>query len=277
MLKDHPLVSVCIPAHNVTEYLAQTVRSVLEQTYTKFELIIANGASHSGPRQLIQNIIQTTPDPRIRTILNPANFSMVENWNSAIATTRGEFLKLLCADDVLVADCLHRQVQALEAHPTAVLASGSRVIIDHNGKRLFTRNGVGATGIYSGKEMILRCILSGTNIIGDPVNVLWRRGVIDEVGTFDPEVLYCTDVEYWLRMLQKGDLFFDQKPTGLYRIHSFASANSLARVTVEDFLRTTNKLVQKGAIKLSPRQIRLIRLRSWYKNKIRRILYRFLG
>jgi glycosyltransferase involved in cell wall biosynthesis len=272
-----PLVSVCIPVHNVTRFLDEAIVSVLTQTYGNFELVIANGASQPEPRRLIDEIVSRNSDPRVQLILNPAYYSMVENWNSAIMKARGTYLKLLCADDVLMPDCLQRQVQALQKYPNVVLAAGSRVIINQKGNRLFTRNGIGATGVYAGKDTILRCLLSGTNIIGDPVNVLWRRCAVDQAGRFDSTILYCTDVEYWLRLLSEGDLFYDQEPVGYYRIHASASANALTRVTVEDFLRTTNKTVQKGAFRLSYWQMRLIRFRSWYKNKIRNFVYRFLG
>jgi len=168
-------------------------------------------------------------------------------------------------------------VQALERHPTVVLAAGSRVIINRKGRRLFIRNGIGASGVYSGTEIIRRCILSGTNIIGDPVNVMWRRSTMDQAGIFDLEMLYCADVEYWLRLLQAGDLFYDRKPVGSYRIHPSASAISLADKTVDDFLRTVDKVNQRGRIQLSSRQRHRVRFRSWYKNKIRGFLYRFLG
>jgi len=274
---DSPFVSVCIPAHNVTRYLAQAIDSVLGQTYPNFELVIANGASQAEPRRLIEEIVNQKSDSRIQLILNPSTFSMVENWNSAIARARGIYLKLLCADDLLVPDCLQRQVQAMETNPTTALASGSRVIINQKGKRLFTRNGIGATGVYPGAEVIRRCILSGTNIIGDPVNVLWRRSAMVKAGKFDPEILYCTDVEFWLRLLTQGDLFFDKESVGFYRIHPAAAANELANVTVEDFLRTAHKMIQKGGLQLSKTNLRCVRFRSWYKNKIRKILYRFLG
>jgi glycosyltransferase involved in cell wall biosynthesis len=272
-----PLVSVCIPVHNVTRFLDEAIVSVLTQTYANFELVIADGASQPEPRRLIDKIVSRNSDPRVQLILNPANFSMVENWNSAIMKARGIYLKLLCADDVLMPDCLQRQVQALQKYPNVVLAAGSRVIINQKGNRLFTRNGIGATGVYAGKDAILRCLLSGTNIIGDPVNVLWRRCALDQAGGFDPTILYCTDVEYWLRLLSGGDLFYDEEPVGYYRIHPSASANVLTSVTVEDFLRTTNKTVQKAALRLSCWQMRLIRFRSWYKNKIRNLVYRFMG
>lgn len=128
-----PLVSVCIPVHNITRFLDEAIVSVLTQTYGNFELVIANGASQPEPRRLIDEIVSRNSDPRVQLILNPANYSMVENWNSAIMKARGIYLKLLCADDVLMPDCLQRQVQAMQMYPAVVLAAGSRVIINGKG------------------------------------------------------------------------------------------------------------------------------------------------
>jgi len=274
---DSPLVSVCIPVHNVTRYLAQAIRSVLDQSYANIELVIANGASQVEPRHQIGEIVNQNTDSRIQIIHNPGTFSMVENWNSAVAKARGAYLKLLCADDVLMPDCLQRQVGAMREFPNIVLASGARVIINRAGKRLFIRNGLGSTGVYSGKESIRRCLFSGTNIIGDPVNVLWRRSAMERVGSFDPEILYCTDVEFWLRLLGVGDLYFDERPVGFYRIHPKAAAKSLAKITVADFVRTAQRQAASGSVTLPPWRLKLIRLKSQWKNRFRQAIYNWLG
>lgn len=274
---EKPQVSVCLPAFNAEAYLMEAVQSVQRQSFPNWELIIMNNASRDQTSEILRRLLAINQDSRIYVHQHVNTLSMVQNWNSAIHRAQGQYLKLLCADDILMPDCLERQVQALERHPTVVLASGSRVIINQKGKQLFKRNGIGNTGVYSGTDVIRRCILSGTNIIGDPVNVLWRRSAMEQAGKFDPEVLYCTDVEFWLRLLQEGDFYFDRTPTGYYRIHSTATANSLSNITVEDFLRTVDKVIQRGGIHLSRTQLRHIRLRSWYKNKIRRFVYRILG
>ena len=273
----NPQVSVCLPAFNAEAYLMEAVKSVQQQTLQNWELIIMDNASRDQTSEILRRLLAVNQDSRIKVHHHVHTLSMAENWNSVIGCAKGQYLKLLCADDVLVPDCLERQVQALEKYPSAVLASGSRVIINRKGKRLFTRNGIGATGVYLGAEVIRRCILSGTNIIGDPVNVLWRRSAMERSGTFDPKILYCMDVEFWLRLLTQGDLFFDREPVGFYRIHPSAAANELAEVTVEDFLRTAGKLIQTGVLQLSKTQMRCVRFRSWYKNKIRRILYEVFG
>jgi len=272
-----PLVSVCIPVHNETRFLDEAIASVLKQTYGNFELVIANGASQSESRGLIGEIVSRNSDPRVQFILNPANFSMVENWNSAIMKARGSYLKLLCADDVLMPNCLERQVQALQKYPNVVLAAGSRVIINSIGNRLFTRNGVRTRGIHNGSTMIRRCILAGTNIIGDPVCVMWRRTGTDHLGFFDPSILYCTDLEYWLRLLSIGDLYYDTEPVAFYRIHKSSTGMGLAGVVVDDFLRTARLQMKLSGIQLTDLQLNVVRLKSYLMNLMRQAIYKVLG
>jgi glycosyltransferase involved in cell wall biosynthesis len=272
-----PLVSVCIPVHNVIGFLDEAIASVLAQTYGSFELVIANGASQPEPRRLIDEIVSRNSDPRVQLILNPANYSMVENWNSAIMKARGIYLKLLCADDVLMPDCLQRQVQALQKYPNVVLAAGSRVIINRKGNRLFTRNGIRSRGIHTGSAMIRRCILAGTNIIGDPVCVMWRRTGIDQLGMFDPSVTYCIDMEYWLRLLSTGDLYYDTAAVGFYRIHKNAASVRLAQAVAADVIYAAKLQVQRGSIILSRFEFMIVFLKATLLGFIRQLCYKFLG
>jgi glycosyltransferase involved in cell wall biosynthesis len=249
---------------------------VQRQTFSSLELLIVDNASTDQTDALLK-AVTNSGDVRIKVFRNTETVPAPENWNIALSKARGIYLKLLCADDVMMPDCIERQVRGLEQQPTAAIAAGSRTIINSAGRRLFVRNGIGRSGLYDGRGMIRRCIMSGTNIIGDPVNVMWRRSAMEQVGSFDPEVVYCTDVEYWLRLLGVGDLIYDSKPVGLYRIHRQAAATGLASVTVEDFLRTARKQVERGTVALSPLDLGIIRTKSWFKSKARQAIYRWLG
>jgi glycosyltransferase involved in cell wall biosynthesis len=215
-------------------------------------------------------------DPRVRIITDGAPKNMAENWNAALAASRGEFIKLLCHDDQLYPDTLERQVKALLDHPEVVVASGARTIINSKGKVLFNRSGIKKTGIYSGHEMIRRCIMAGTNIIGDPVNVMWRRSAMEKIGLFDLSVVYCTDIEYWLRLLSVGDLYYDTEPTGYYRIHANATGPSLADITVQDFIRCAQLQAERGSVTLSPNNFKIIAFKSRLQSLIRGIIYKTL-
>ena len=276
-VKRLPTVSVCIPAYNAARYLEATIRAVLAQTFDDWELLIVDNASTDDTSHVLEMFLASEADDRLSVIRNPVTLPMARNWNTAISRATGRYVKLICADDMPTHDCLERQVRLLDSHPSAAIAAGSRTIINSKGRRLFVRNGIGRSGLYDGRGMIRRCIMSGTNIIGDPVNVMWRRSAMEQVGSFDPEVVYCADVEYWLRLLGVGDLIYDSKPVGLYRIHHQAAATGLANVTVEDFLRTARKQVELGTVALSPLDLGIIRTKSWFKSKARQAIYRWLG
>ena len=98
MTKD--LVSIGIPAYKAT-YLKEAIDSVLNQTYTKFELIIVNDKSPEN----IEEIISTYNDKRIRYYKNEDNLgktSIVLNWNKCLSYANGDFFVLLCDDDIML-------------------------------------------------------------------------------------------------------------------------------------------------------------------------------
>ena len=93
------LVSVGIPAYKAS-YLKEAIDSVLNQTYTNFELIIVNDNSPED----IDSIVSVYNDSRIRYYKNERNLgkeSIVLNWNKCLSYARGEFFVLLCDDDKL--------------------------------------------------------------------------------------------------------------------------------------------------------------------------------
>jgi glycosyltransferase involved in cell wall biosynthesis len=272
-----PTVSVCIPAYRTASGLEQAVRSVLGQSFMDWELILSINGDDAEIESVKERIRNVSTDPRIRIAPCKDKISMADHWNRSIALASGEFLKLLCQDDLMVPDCLDRQISALRGNPSASVASGSRIIINGAGKKLFVRNAMGASGLYPGKSIIRRCIMAGTNIIGDPVNVMWRRSAMEKVGLFDPSIVYCTDVEYWLRLLGVGDLSHDSVPTGFYRIHGAATTAGMAGVTVEDFLRTARLQQQMGSVMLSRRDEAVIRLKSTLQNTTRQWIYKLMG
>jgi glycosyltransferase involved in cell wall biosynthesis len=249
----------------------------VSQTFKDWELVIGLNVSGEASALIRNDLREELIDPRIRIITDSAPKNMADNWNAAIRESKGDYIKLLCHDDLLYPDSLERQVRALQSNPAAVVASGARTIINSKGKVLFNRSGIRKTGLYPGRAMIRRCIMAGTNIIGDPVNVMWRRSAMEKVGAFDPSVVYCTDIEYWLRLLSVGDLYYDAEPTGFYRIHRNAAATGLGDVTVQDFLHTAKLQVERGSLILTALDLRVIAWKSGLQSKLRQNLYRILG
>lgn len=271
------VVSVCIPLYKETPFLKKTVLGVLNQSFKDWELILCINATSAVADTIKHDLACEIRDPRVRIIVDSTLRNMAENWNAAVETASGKFVKLLCHDDLLYLDCLERQVKALVENPRAILASGARTIINSDGKRLFKRCGIRRKGLHDGFNMIRQCIMAGANIIGDPVCVMWRRSASDQLGYFDSSVVYCTDMEFWLRLLSIGDLYYDTDPVGFYRIHKGAAAVGLAGVAAADIVHTARLQIGRDSIRLSNLQLRLVKTKAHFMGLVRQTIYRTLG
>ena len=121
-----PLVSVCIPAYNNAAYIKETIDSILKQTWKNLELVICDDKSKDNTIEVIESI----KDDRIRLCKNEKNLGMSGNWNKCLHECKGEFIKLICADDMLRKDAIEKEVRALIEHPKAVLAESDTQLFD---------------------------------------------------------------------------------------------------------------------------------------------------
>jgi glycosyltransferase involved in cell wall biosynthesis len=221
-----PSVSVCIPVYNGAAFLAEAVESVLKQTFADIELVVLDNASTDKTPQILKQFI----DPRLRIIRHTTNLGATANFNAALVEARGEWVKILCADDLLYPDCLARQMEAVIAtgtHPPVLLCTG-RDIIDATGRRWLSRRFPGPSGRHSGSDA-RRCVVrAGTNLLGEPAAVLMRRSVALQAGGFDPAWRFCTDLDLWVRILQYGDLQVQSDALCAFRV----SAQSWSRALV---------------------------------------------
>lgn len=115
----HPLVSVLTPVYDPPlDALREMIRSVREQTFQSWELVLADDRS-TDPRVLEHLRAEAERDPRVVVVEREANGGIVAASNSALAAARGEFVALVDHDDLLAPRALERVVAALSAHPEA--------------------------------------------------------------------------------------------------------------------------------------------------------------
>ncbi|MDE6365975.1 MAG: glycosyltransferase, partial [Muribaculaceae bacterium] len=106
-----PIVSVCMPMYNASSYLRECIDSVLEQTFTDFELLIADDGSTDDSVA----IVKSYADPRIRLICRQHDY--IATLNCLIDEARGKYIARMDADDVMLPSRLQRQVAYMDAHP----------------------------------------------------------------------------------------------------------------------------------------------------------------
>lgn len=129
-----PLVSVMLPVFNGENFLADAIRSVLDQSFTDLELIICDNASTDGTEAIAR--AHAALDPRVRYVRNPRNLGAAPNYNRAFELSRGRYVKWLAHDDRIAPDYLARTVAALEARPELVLCNTAVDVIDASGRRI---------------------------------------------------------------------------------------------------------------------------------------------
>jgi glycosyltransferase involved in cell wall biosynthesis len=126
-----PLVSVGLFVYNGERFLEETLRSILNQTFTDFELVISDNASTDRTGEIAQAYAER--DDRIRYYRSEKNMGAGWNVRRVYELARGKYFKQAAADDLLEPDFLRRCVEILESDPGCVVAYARTKEIDENG------------------------------------------------------------------------------------------------------------------------------------------------
>jgi glycosyltransferase involved in cell wall biosynthesis len=127
-----PTVSIGLPVYNGAAYLAETIESILAQTYADFELILCDNASTDGTEEICRDY--AARDPRIRYHRQPRNIGACGNYDMAFHMGRGRYFKWAAHDDLLAPTFLEKLVPVLEADSGCVLVHAKTVLIDAAGR-----------------------------------------------------------------------------------------------------------------------------------------------
>src|SRR5476651_2523155 len=101
-MKREPQLSILVPTYNYGRFLGEALESILSQSFGDYELIVIDNASTDNTRDVMQNY----KDQRIEYIVNPQNMGPYFSGELFFKKARGKYLRLLCADDVLLPDVL---------------------------------------------------------------------------------------------------------------------------------------------------------------------------
>jgi glycosyltransferase involved in cell wall biosynthesis len=117
---DSPRVSIAVPVYNGERFVAQSLDSLLAQTYTDFELVIVDNCSTDGTEDICRSF--ASRDPRVRYFRNERNIGGPGNFCRAFRLSRGEYHKWSTADDYWEPTVVEKGVALLDANPELVLA-----------------------------------------------------------------------------------------------------------------------------------------------------------
>jgi len=127
-----PAVSIGLPVYNGENFVEHALRSLLEQTFEDFEVVISDNASTDGTEAICRDF--AARDARVRYTRSPSNLGAAPNYHRVFHAARGRYFKWAAHDDVCRPDFLRTCVEVLEADETVVLAFPRTATIDHTGR-----------------------------------------------------------------------------------------------------------------------------------------------
>lgn len=219
-----PLVSICIPTYNGSRFVTETIQSIVDQNYDNIEILVSD---HSSVDDTLDKI-RVIGDPRIHISTLVSGGGASANWNAATNAASGDFVKLVCQDDVLEPDCLELQVQALIEHPESTFVFSPRNIISPRGRVLLRNRGFkpGQNVIHM-KDEVRNLISAGTNIFGEPCAVLIRRENLKRAKAWEGS--YLIDLNMWLQLWQQGPATYVPRVLSSFRISEDSWTTRLKR------------------------------------------------
>lgn len=236
-----PKVSIVIPAYNNVQYIEETLQSVLNQTFEDYEVVIADHSSIDGTAEVIARYAD---NPKVRVLTpTPTGGGAQANWNRVSQAATGEYLKLVCGDDLISPDALQLQVKALEDNPGAVLVSSHRDLVDATGRIFLKGRGLqGLDGRVSGRQAIRATVLAGSNIFGEPACSLFKRTILADEGWWDNSHPYLIDEATLIRICKHGDFIALRETLASFRISASQWSVRLARQQSDQAVAFHNKI-----------------------------------
>ena len=212
-----PRLSVCLPTYNGEAYVAEAVRSVLEQSSTDFELVVVDDGS--SDRTL--DILQTFDEPRLRIYQNPQRRGIPGNWNVAVGLARGEYVCVFHQDDVMLADNLARKLALFDADPSLSLVhSRAEAVVETGAPERVAewREKAETDFVEDGEAYFRKLLLYGVCICAPTVIV--RREQLAAAGGFNETLGYACDYEMWMKLCLEGRVGFLHDSLVRYRWHA---------------------------------------------------------
>ena len=240
MVERLPAISVCIPTYNGAKYIAQTIESILNQTFTDFEIIV----SDDGSSDKTLEIVGSFNDPRIVRIDRLSKVGAEANWNNAVANASASLVKLVCQDDMLYSQCLEVEVETMSKseNQDVSFCFHLRDFVTPNSRKLSARR-VGYSNLqkYSKTEILTKVVRSGGNPIGEPMAVTMRKLSLNSAGKFRGD--YVIDLDMWSKLSDQGSALFIEQHLSAFRISKTSWTSSLKKSQLSS-VRTLSKKLQ---------------------------------
>ncbi|MBR8832397.1 MAG: hypothetical protein N5P05_001861 [Chroococcopsis gigantea SAG 12.99] len=231
-MNQSPLVTLAVPTYQGEKFLEEALSTAIAQTYNNIEIIISDDGSLDDTLKIATAFQEKSA--REFKIFSHERLGLVHNWNFCVSMSRGEYIKFLFQDDLLLPNCVEAMVAlAVQDEGIGLVFSPRDLILS-----LRDEKEDGCMTIYEKAASLhenwsnLRSIQSGLDLlndpdfisyplnkIGEPSTVLIKKEVFETLGPFDDSFSQLIDVDMWTRIMTAYKVAFIDEKLSYFRIH----------------------------------------------------------
>lgn len=219
-----PLITTVIPTYRRPGLLRRAVMSVLAQTYPHFQVCVYDNASGDETENVVRDL--AAADSRVKYFCHPQNIGAIRNFAFGMGRVQTAFFSLLSDDDVLLPEFFEKALAGFEKHPAAVFSALATIHADGDGHVTSVPLLAWEDGIYLPPQGLLMML---ERQHPEWTAILFRREVLESVGTLDLETGAPSDFDYELRIAARWPIAISREPGAIWISHH-GSISSAARV-----------------------------------------------
>jgi glycosyltransferase involved in cell wall biosynthesis len=248
---DKPAVSIVMPTYNRANLIAETVNSVIAQTFKNWELIIIDDGSTDNTSDVLLHL----NDQRIQYLFFPHSGMLGKLRNIGIKLSKGQFIAFLDSDDVWAPDKLDSQISELVANPN----------FDYclTNAEQFGDGAVITNEIVDQRGNLLDAFLLKNKFTFFVASLIFRCQVVATTGLLNEHYRLCADIDFFIRMIANSPGVVLQRKLVKIRKHSGSTCSKLGFTAFEENLKIVNDL-HEGKI-IDSRQLNELRKSYYYK------------
>ncbi len=217
-----PLVSILIPTHNRPDYAELALQSALAQTYPHIEIIVNDNSDDTLTQDRLAPYLE-----RFRNIhyASTPGCGAMDNFQRCYARAKGEYVNFLMDDDLFHPEKIQKMMSFMLARSSIGLVTSFRQLIDATGREIppivGTERKFDIDTLIEGRSLGTMILSNGSNIIGEPTTVLFRKADADAVfGRFlGKQYTTLSDVATWLAVLEHKDGVYLPEALSYFRMH----------------------------------------------------------
>lgn len=239
----NPLVSVAVITYNSAKTVIETLESIHNQTYQNLELIISDDCSKDDTVSVCRDWVETHKDRFVRTeiITAPQNTGVTANYKRASENCRGEWIKEIDGDDLLLPDCLKIYMQYIKDHPESIYLFGKVEVFGTNLEKVndFADRIFDNSFFFLPQEQQYEWLITRLSQPIASVTSFYNKEKVDKLGiVYDTRIPMLEDWPRWIQLAEKGvEFHFVDTVIAKYRVSGDVSICS-GTVYTSSFMRS---------------------------------------